>query len=106
MKDCKKKCKKDKKDKRGVAVSRQEAVTMLEELLNGLRAGSVAVPGSSEGDLLTIPDTVHLRFKIKNNDDGVKIALKLSWPDMAGTAATTSSEMNEQAEKRTDQPAA
>jgi amphi-Trp domain-containing protein len=83
MKDCKKKCKKDKKDKRGVAVSRQEAVTMLTELLNGLRAGSVAVPGSSEGDLLTIPDTVHLRFKIKNNDDEVKIALKLSWPAMA-----------------------
>ncbi len=60
-------------------VSRNQAISRLEEILESLRSGSVHFQFGDEGLTLTPPDVMDLELKASKKKKEEKIALVLSW---------------------------
>ncbi|MES9995695.1 amphi-Trp domain-containing protein [Desulfovibrio aminophilus] len=57
----------------------KQVVAYLEDLVRGLKAGSIMVQHGEESVVLTPPDMVEMEVEAKQKKDKSKFALELSW---------------------------
>lgn len=60
-------------------VETKEAIKYLEDLVKGLKSGSIVVQHGEESVTLTPPDMIELELEAKQKKDKSKFVLQLSW---------------------------
>ncbi|MEW6594571.1 MAG: amphi-Trp domain-containing protein [Thermodesulfobacteriota bacterium] len=83
---------KHREEKQAVLMDRQEAVAMLEQILAGLRSGSVAVRNEEGESIMAVPEQVQVKVKGKNKKEEVSLSMKLMWSARSGDAVEVPAE--------------
>lgn len=67
-------------------VETKEAIKYLEDLVKGLKSGTIVIQHGEESVTLTPPDMVELELEAKQKKDKSKFVLELSWKSLPATA--------------------
>lgn len=67
-------------------VETKEAIKYLEDLVKGLKSGTIVIQHGEESVTLTPPDMVELELEAKQKKDKSKFVLELSWKSMPAMA--------------------
>lgn len=67
-------------------VETKEAIKYLEDLVKGLKSGSIVVQHGEESVTLTPPDMIELELEAKQKKDKSKFVLELSWKSVPAPA--------------------
>ncbi|MCM0756435.1 amphi-Trp domain-containing protein [Desulfovibrio aminophilus] len=82
----------------------KQVVAYLEDLVKGLKAGSIMVQHGEESVVLTLPDMVEMEIEAKQKKDKSKFVLELSW--RAAPAVAKEGECCKDKEGKAEAPAA
>lgn len=69
--------------KRGELLPRTEAIALIEEILAGLRVGTIAIQSneSKAETKMVVPESVYVKIKSKYKKEENKLSIKLIWPN-------------------------
>lgn len=68
-------------------VETKEAIKYLEDLVKGLKSGTIVIQHGEESVTLTPPDMIELEVEAKQKKDKSKFVLELSWKSAPAGAA-------------------
>ncbi|WP_321402195.1 amphi-Trp domain-containing protein [Maridesulfovibrio sp.] len=63
-------------------VGQEEAITILEDILKGFKAGNMIIQNGEESATLIPSDKINMEIKAKTNKRKNKLSIKLSWKDL------------------------